>query len=53
MASGYYDFWCGYYYRGLRKIFGNMKNYRRWKEDRKLENWNNWLISLGYREEKL
>jgi len=49
MATGIFNFWNSYYYKSLKEVFGNNKNYQRWLEERKLETWNNWLISLGYR----
>lgn len=50
MATGIFDYWTSFYYNHLEDIFGNYKNYRRWVETRRLNEWNNWLISLGYRE---
>ena len=46
------DFWLydSFMYGGaIKETFGNRKNYERWVEIRKFNNWTNWLISLGWR----
>jgi hypothetical protein len=36
----------------LKTTFGNRKNYRRYAEYVKYDCWLDWLISLGYRDNK-
>jgi len=36
---------------GLKRIFGNRRNYYRYLAQKDWNNWNHWLIGLGYHPE--
>lgn len=46
-----YWLWDSFVHPQLKQIFGNRKNFYRYIEAKKWNQWNQWLFSLGYRKD--